>query len=239
MAKIQVNRIVNANIYIDGTNLLGRAEEVKLPDIQAIMNEHKALGMVGKIELPSGFDKLEGEVKWNSLYEESAKAMANPFKAVQRLLTNTLSNPNTGERFDLATGTKTVVAGLNAGAPKVGSLYGFTNRIWADALVTDKQPSADRHFLQVAGQPGSFAVRTTRCADNFLGGFASTPDAARFLTYAANSINWYDPATGQYKVVDLTGESPYKLRVRTYAPANDYANYFHLPYLPGLMCRMR
>ena len=83
MAKIQVNRIVNANIYMDGTNLLGRAEEVKLPDIQAIMNEHKALGMVGKIELPSGFDKLEGEVKWNSLYEEAAKAMANPFKAVQ------------------------------------------------------------------------------------------------------------------------------------------------------------
>ena len=83
MSKIQVNRIVNANIYIDGTNLIGRAEEVKLPDIQAIMNEHKALGMVGKIELPSGFDKLEGEVKWNSLYEEAAKAMANPFKAVQ------------------------------------------------------------------------------------------------------------------------------------------------------------
>ena len=83
MSKIQVNRIVNANIYIDGTNLIGRAEEVKLPDIQAIMAEHKALGMVGKIELPSGFDKLEGEVKWNSLYEEAAKAMANPFKAVQ------------------------------------------------------------------------------------------------------------------------------------------------------------
>ena len=83
MSKIQVNRIVNANIYIDGTNLIGRAEEVKLPDIQAIMAEHKALGMVGKIELPAGFDKLEGEVKWNSLYEEAAKAMANPYKSVQ------------------------------------------------------------------------------------------------------------------------------------------------------------
>jgi len=83
MSKIQVNRIVNANIYIDGTNLIGRAEEVKLPDIQAIMAEHKALGMVGKIELPSGFDKLEGEVKWNSLYKDVAKTVANPFKAVQ------------------------------------------------------------------------------------------------------------------------------------------------------------
>lgn len=156
----------------------------------------------------------------------------------QRLLTNTLSNPNTGERFDLATGTKTVVAGFNAGRPKVGSLYGHTNIAWAESLVTDKQSSADRHFLQVTGQAGSFAVRTTRCADNFLGSFGSSPDSLRFVSYVANSLNWYDPATGQYKVVDLVG-SPYKLRVRTYAPANDYANYFHLPYLPGLMCRMR
>ena len=83
MSKIQVNRIVNANIYIDGTNLIGRAEEVKLPDIQAIMAEHKALGMVGKIELPAGFDKLEGEIKWNSLYKDVAKTVANPYKAVQ------------------------------------------------------------------------------------------------------------------------------------------------------------
>ena len=82
MSKIQVNRIVNANIYIDGTNLIGRAEEVKLPDIQAIMNEHKALGMVGTIELPSGFDKMEGEVKWSSFYKDVMTKVANPFKFV-------------------------------------------------------------------------------------------------------------------------------------------------------------
>ena len=79
---------------------------------------------------------------------------------------------------------------------------------------------------------------TTRCADNFLGSFGS-PDSLRFATYVASSLNWYDPVTGQYKAVDLVSATPYKLRVRTYAQANDYANYFHLPYLPGLMCRMR
>jgi uncharacterized protein len=56
--KIEINRITNANIYVNGNSLLGRAEEIKLPDISAIMQEHKALGMVGKI-------------------------VANPFKAVQ------------------------------------------------------------------------------------------------------------------------------------------------------------
>lgn len=81
--KIEINRITNANIYIDGDALLGRAEEVRLPDVAVIMQEHKALGMIGKIELPTGFEKLEGEIKWNALYEEVAKTMANPFKTIQ------------------------------------------------------------------------------------------------------------------------------------------------------------
>jgi P2 family phage contractile tail tube protein len=81
--KIQINRVTNANVYANGNSLLGRAEEVKLPDVSAIMQEHKALGMVGKVELPAGFDKLEGEIKWNSYYADVAKLVANPFKAVQ------------------------------------------------------------------------------------------------------------------------------------------------------------
>ena len=81
--KIEVNRITNANLYLAGNSMLGKAEEVKLPDISAIMQEHKALGMVGKVELPAGFEKLEGEIKWNSLYPDAAKATANPWKAVE------------------------------------------------------------------------------------------------------------------------------------------------------------
>lgn len=100
MSKIQVNRIINANIYMDGTNLIGRAEEVKLPDVQAVMQEHKALGMIGKIELPSGFDKLEGEIKWNSLYEEAARAMANPFKAVQLQCRSSIETYSSGGRIE-------------------------------------------------------------------------------------------------------------------------------------------
>ncbi|STJ83855.1 phage major tail tube protein [Escherichia coli] len=78
MSKIEINRITNANIYLDGTNLLGRAEEVKLPDVSMIMQEHKALGMVGKVELPAGFDKLEGEIKWNSFYRRCDAVCREP-----------------------------------------------------------------------------------------------------------------------------------------------------------------
>lgn len=81
--KIQINSITNANVYMNGSSLLGRAEEIKLPDIVAMMTERKALGMVGKIELPTGFDKMEGEIKWNSYYEDAAVVTANPFASVQ------------------------------------------------------------------------------------------------------------------------------------------------------------
>lgn len=83
MSKIGINAINNANVYVNNTNLLGRTEEIKLPDVSMIMQERKALGMVGKIELPFGFDKMEGEIKWNSFYPDVGKLVANPFRSYQ------------------------------------------------------------------------------------------------------------------------------------------------------------
>nr|VFK16276.1 MAG: hypothetical protein BECKLFY1418C_GA0070996_102228 [Candidatus Kentron sp. LFY] len=79
---LAITQVSNANIYLDGKSLLGRAEEVKLPDITVAMSERKSLGMVGVIELPTGFEKMEGEIKWNSLYKDVALGVANPWKAV-------------------------------------------------------------------------------------------------------------------------------------------------------------
>lgn len=98
--KIEVNRITNANIYINGNNLLGRAEEIKLPDISMIMQEHKALGMVGKIELPAGFDKLEGEIKWNSFYREVMRHAANPYKSLALQCRSSIDRYNSTGRID-------------------------------------------------------------------------------------------------------------------------------------------
>jgi len=83
MGQISIKQITNANVYIDGTSFLGKIEEAKLPDVVATLSEHKALGMVGKIELPNGIDKMEMSMKWNSLYGDVLKKAANPFKGVQ------------------------------------------------------------------------------------------------------------------------------------------------------------
>jgi P2 family phage contractile tail tube protein len=80
---IQLNNLNNANIYINGNNLLGRAEEFKLPVVKFKMGDHKAVGMVGTIKLPSGIEALEGEVKWNSFYPEVWANLLDPFTAVQ------------------------------------------------------------------------------------------------------------------------------------------------------------
>lgn len=81
--KIQVNRLTNANIYIDGSSFLGKAEEINLPMIKHIMTEHKAVGMVGKFELFAGVDKMEAKIKWNSFYVEAMKKMADPTTTLQ------------------------------------------------------------------------------------------------------------------------------------------------------------
>lgn len=82
MGQISIKQITNANVYIEGNSFLGKTEEIKLPEVVVSMTEHKALGMVGKIELPSGLDKMESTMKWNSLYPEVLKMAANPFKSV-------------------------------------------------------------------------------------------------------------------------------------------------------------
>jgi len=77
---IQINSLTNANVYIDGVGLLGRAEEVEIPQPKHKMIDYKGLGMVGTAELWSGVDKLEARVKWASFDPETLTMAASPFQ---------------------------------------------------------------------------------------------------------------------------------------------------------------
>jgi P2 family phage contractile tail tube protein len=76
MALIDVQRVTNANIYIDGNSLLGRGEEVELAFPKAKMADHKGLGMFGTAEFPAGIDKLEAKVKWASIYADVLRTIS-------------------------------------------------------------------------------------------------------------------------------------------------------------------
>lgn len=94
----QTNQIINANIYVDGTNMLGRASEVDAPEVMAKMNEYKSLGLIGSFELPTGFDKLEMRIKWNAFYQDVAAKFINPFKKISIQVRSSLEEWQGGER---------------------------------------------------------------------------------------------------------------------------------------------
>lgn len=74
-----IKKITDANVYLDGTSFLGKAQEVNLPDLKFQMSAHNALGMFGKIDLPSGLEPLEATIKMNGIYKEFQKLLADPF----------------------------------------------------------------------------------------------------------------------------------------------------------------
>lgn len=94
MAEIKVNRLTNANVYVDGTSQLGKVEEINLPEITFMLSEHKALGMIGKFELFSGIDKMEATLKWNAFYADVLKKFADPRKALKLQVRSSLETYN-------------------------------------------------------------------------------------------------------------------------------------------------
>lgn len=84
-----LNRITNGNLYVNANSWLGLVEEVTLPEIKAKLAEHKALGMVGVVEFPTGFEKMEAQVKMTS-YDAGAMALAGDIFTTQnfQLLAN-------------------------------------------------------------------------------------------------------------------------------------------------------
>ena len=77
---IQINSLTNANVYIDGVGLLGRAEEIEIPQPRHRMIDYKGLGMAGTTELWGGVDKLEAKIKWASFDAETLTMSASPFQ---------------------------------------------------------------------------------------------------------------------------------------------------------------
>lgn len=98
MAEIKINRITNANIYLDGVGLLGQAEEVNLPEVKFKKVEHKAIGMVAGVKFTSGIEPMESKIKWNSFYPDTLKKLANPYNTVKIQVRGSLQNWEAGEK---------------------------------------------------------------------------------------------------------------------------------------------
>lgn len=98
MSNVAINKLTNANLFANGGSLLGRADEVTLPQIKTKPAEHTPLGLMGSLEYPSGIDKLEMNIKWNCFYPEVAKTFANPYKAIELQVRSSLETFESGTR---------------------------------------------------------------------------------------------------------------------------------------------
>jgi Bacteriophage tail tube protein len=77
MGSVVINSLWNANVYLDGNELLGRASELEVPQPKRIMQDYKGLGMAARVEIPVGFDKLESAIKWSSFDPTTLGAAAS------------------------------------------------------------------------------------------------------------------------------------------------------------------
>lgn len=106
MPELKINRLTNANLYVDGVGYLGQAKEIEMPNLEHKMEEHSGLGMVGMIETFSGIEKMEMKISWNCVYQEALLAVANPQSVKQIQIRGSIDQI-------------TAAAGINAQVPYV------------------------------------------------------------------------------------------------------------------------
>lgn len=64
---MQNYKLTKANVYIDGSNWFGAAEEFTTPDLNEVGVTHKPLGSRGTTSYNAGFEELKGKLKLNSV----------------------------------------------------------------------------------------------------------------------------------------------------------------------------
>ncbi len=93
---MKVNKVFDANVYLNNASKHGLASEITCPNIAALMAEYKALGMVGSVEFFNGFDKMEASIKWTYPDNEAKKACANFTKPVDIMVRSSKAQYDTG-----------------------------------------------------------------------------------------------------------------------------------------------
>lgn len=118
---IEIHKITQGVVYLDGKSMLGKCESADLPELKFLFDEFKALGMVGKLELPTnGIDKIDGKLKMNSLYADVAVKLT-PFTYRQIQIRSSVSvHTNMGRVREVPLVTFLTIAVKNMPLGKLG-----------------------------------------------------------------------------------------------------------------------
>jgi P2 family phage contractile tail tube protein len=89
---LQINKLINCTVWVDGANYFGKAEEVNLPQPKYKQAQHKGLGLIGETEYFSGVEKMEMKLKLNAPYKDFMRYMGDPTKKVNMVVRGSLQN---------------------------------------------------------------------------------------------------------------------------------------------------
>lgn len=141
---VDIRKLTNANVYFDGANWLGKVEEVGLPEVALKQIEHKAIGMHGTLEIPTGMDKMELKMKWSSLLPDALKKASNGYQAFEFQVRSSLEEYEGGTR----TTESSVVANFR-GRPKNVPAVSFKQHENVDA---ETMFAVDYYKLEIGGE---------------------------------------------------------------------------------------
>lgn len=65
---MSVFKLSNGNVYNDNKSLAGKAAEVDFGELPINFSDYKGLGLLGEMEIPNGFGKVEAKVKYNTFF---------------------------------------------------------------------------------------------------------------------------------------------------------------------------
>ena len=140
---LTINKVADANVYVNNTSTHGQASQVVCPQVEAIMNEYNSLGMIGTVELPAGFSAMEATITWTYPSNEVQAAFSDPFTAVNLMVRSNKSVWNNGglERDE-------PVSIIMRGLPKQHSSGTFAGK---DAVEVESALAVNYYKLEVDG----------------------------------------------------------------------------------------
>ena len=80
---ISIAQIVNARVYLNGTDLVGKAAEVSglgAPKIKTA--DFDAIGMISGIKLPANLEQTEVKISWTCFYSDISDVLFIPYRVV-------------------------------------------------------------------------------------------------------------------------------------------------------------
>lgn len=114
-------KLKNFNCFLDGESCIGKVPEITLPKLTKKVEQYRAGGMLGEVDIEMGMDKLELEAKFGGIACRALRSWgAIGVAGVQTLFVGAYQEDLTGGVLAAELVTQGMIVEVDAGNAKVG-----------------------------------------------------------------------------------------------------------------------